>query len=645
MSINSHKSTIVLNQKRFFSSLFLAFFLIGSTFFPAQKEIIEDADLYLDMMEYKAAIENYSKALTSHPHQRDIRKNIGYAHFQLENFNDAIKFLEEEIKLFPDNQDAYDLLISILFELNRLNEAMDHLENPHIGGLSSFNFGMHFKEKKEYDLAKRYFTKAIEKGHDPVECHIQLMDMDLIQEGGLSPKEASDRAIDLYGSQPEFFTWIGLAYFEKSKKEYNNISKAIRYFEKALELHPFFKDALFNLACIKYNEGSFKEASEYFKRILIIELENPEIELYFDCSQERTDKKKAFPECPQKINLSREFVDEPEREYTYRFKNEINFVIENINYLGLEFIKRGKFHEALRRYRNGLKIHPESPEINFNMGMVLFWLNYLTDAEKYTLRALRQKGYFGRLSTYRKQEILKKEGAQRIDIRRIFGIDTYGRDEIFRKKGGYLLHEIPLSEWTFDMALKEGNYFLDAYDLLGNIYFKKEDFAKSISAYKKVIEIDPEDSIGHYNLGCAYSALKDRKNAEMEWTKAIEYEKELRKREKRGEVSDDELRFSLIVVKRPVSFKAHKSLGRLYIEQNLVDKALEEFLKAVDLEPNDPDSYLELGKIYHQKSEIDKKNIGKAVFYYKKYLYLGGKEEAKVKESLKELRKKNFNVL
>jgi hypothetical protein len=44
--------------------------------------------------------------------------------------------------------------------------------------------------------------------------------------------------------------------------------------------------------------------------------------------------------------------------------------------------------------------------------------------------------------------------------------------------------------------------------------------------------------------------LKDWKNAEMEWTKAIEYEKESRKKKKRGEVSDDELRFSLIVVKR-----------------------------------------------------------------------------------------------
>lgn len=328
---------------------------------------------------------NLSKTLTSNPHQRDIRKDIGYAYFHSGNSDDALKFLREEIKLFPDNGDALT------------------------------------------------------------------------------------RAIDLYGNEPE----------------------------------------------------------------------NPEIKLYFDCSLKKPDSKRSPLDCSLEIHLSRKFIDEPEREYKYRLKKDIHSVIENINYLGLEFIRRGKLHEALRRYRNGLKIYPESPEINFNMGMVFFWLNYLKEAEKYTLRALREKDYFGRLPTYRKQEILKKEGARGIETRR-----------------------------TFDVALNEGNYFLDAYDHLGNIHFKMGDFDKSIRAYKKVIEIDPEDAIGYYNLGWAYAALKDWKSAEMEWKKSIEYEKESRKREKKGEVSDDDLKFSLIVVKRPVSFRAHKSLGKLYMEQS-----------------------------------------------------------------------------
>lgn len=631
-------------------SIFLALLFISSNSYPAQKETSEEADLYLDMMEYKAAIDSYSKAIASNPRQRDVRKNIGYAYFQLEKVDESLKFLKEEIELFPDNEDAYDLLASILFKLNKIGEADDFLEelgfsirlteeNPHIGGLASFIFGMFFKESGRYDIAREYFRKALEKGHDPAQCHVQLMDMDLSQEGALSPSEALGRAVDLYGYKPEFFALLGLINFEKSKKDNTFILKTIRYFEKALEADPFFKDALFNLACIRHNTGNFKEASEYFKRILIIEPENSDVKLYYDCSLRRLNNRKPLSECPQKINLSREFIEKPDREYNYRIKNDVSFVIENINYLGLEFIKTGKFHEALRRYRNGLKIYPGSPEINFNMGMVFFWLNYLKDAEIHALRALREEGYFGRLSTHRKQEILKKGGAKRIERRRLLGINAYGRDEYFKNRGGFL-HEIPLFEWTFDVALKEGNYFLDAYDLLGNIYFKKGDFYKSVLAYKKVIEIDPEDAMGHYNLGCTYLALKDWENAEMEWKSAVEYEKEFKEREKRREVSDDELKFSLVVVKRPVSFRAHKSLGRLYLDQNLTDKALEEFLKAVELEPDDPDSHYALGKIYHAKSEFNERYIRKAISYYERYLYLGGKKETEVKESLRSLKKK-----
>ena len=629
-------------------SIFLALLFISSNPYPTQKETSEEADLFLDMMEYKAAIDSYSKAIASNPRQRDIRKNIGYAYFELGNTDEALKFLKEEIELFPDNEDAYDLLVSILFKLNKIGESDDFLqelgfsirlteEYPFIGGLGLFIFGMFFKESGKYDLAEKYFRRALERGHDPAMCHVQLMDMDLSQERALSPCEALARAVDLYGYKPEFFALLGLINFEKSKTEYAFILKAIRYFEKALEVDPFFKDALFNLACIRYNTGSFKEASEYFRRILFIEPENSDVKLYYDCSLKRLKNKKPLSECPQEINLSREFIENPDREYRYRIKNDVNFVIENINYLGLEFIKMGKFHEALRRYRNGLKIYPESPEINFNMGMVFFWLNYSRDAEKYALRALREEGYFGRLSTYRKQEILKKEGAKRIERRRLLGINAYGREEYFKNRGGSL-HAILLFEWTFDVALKEGNYFLDAYDFLGNIYFKKGDFDRSVLAYKKVIEIDPEDAMGHYNLGCTYLALKDWENAEMEWKSAIEYEKEFKEREKRREVSDDELKFSLVVVKRPVSFWAHKSLGRLYLDQNLTDKALEEFLRAVELEPDDPEPYYEIGRIYEAKSEFNEKYVRKAIFYYERYLYLGGEKEEEVKKLLKSLK-------
>lgn len=607
------------------ASILIAFLFVSPSLYSEQEDILKEADLLLDMMEYKPAIDYYLKAISGYPRKRDVRKRIGYAYFKSKKIDEALKFLKEELDLFPDNADAYDLLVHILFKLNKLDEADNFLEkhgfqikltenNPYMSGLTHFILGMYFKEIKEYGKAKEYFRKAIEKRYDLVKCYVQLIDMELMQGRLEFANQILIKAGQLYGMHPEFFFMDGLRYFEKSKTNINFLIRATESFERALELNPYFRDALFNLACLRYNNKNFKKASEYFEQILKIEPENDEVKIYLDCAQKKITKvvdEESISECPQKINLSREFIENPDRDYKYQLINDIYSVMANVNYLGLEFIRNGKLHDAIRVFRNGLKIYPESPEINFNLGMTFSWLNHFKDAEKHALIALRKKGFFGRLPVYRKQEILRKESGS-----------------------GYETSEIPLPDWTLDVALKEGNYFSDAYDLLGNIYFKNGDLDKSILAFSKVIDIYPEDAMAHFNLGCAYWALEDWENAEMEWKKAVKYEKVAKEREERATVSKDQLSISLIVVRRPVAYRAHRSLGLLYLKKNLKDKAKEEFEKAIELEPSDPEPYYELGKMYQAKKDIEK-----AIFYYEKYLYLGGKKEAEVKELLKSLKK------
>ena len=66
----------------------------------------------------------------------------------------------------------------------------------------------------------------------------------------------------------------------------------------------------------------------------------------------------------------------------------------------------------------------------------------------------------------------------------------------------------------------------------------------------------------------------------------------------------------------------------------MTNEALEEFKRAVSLEPGDPESYYEIGKIYQAQ-----KKIQEAIRYYKRYLYLGGKREQKVKDIIEKLEK------
>ena len=132
------------------------------------------------------------------------------------------------------------------------------------------------------------------------------------------------------------------------------------------------------------------------------------------------------------------------------------------------------------------------------------------------------------------------------------------------------------------------------------------------------------------------SAIKDWMSTEEEWKKAIKYEKEAKERQESTEVSENQLHISLVVQKRPVAYRAHKSLGRLYLDNNLTEKALEEFERAIKLEPSDPEPYYELGRIYQKREEFKK-----AIFCFEKYLYLGGKKEPEVKGYLILMKNKN----
>ena len=111
-------------MRKIFLILILIFFLnINFSPFSEQEDILKKADLLLDMMEYESAINYYKKILLKNPNIRDIRKKIGYAYFQLKKVNEALKYLEQELIVFPDNEDAYDLLVYILYKLNRVEEA------------------------------------------------------------------------------------------------------------------------------------------------------------------------------------------------------------------------------------------------------------------------------------------------------------------------------------------------------------------------------------------------------------------------------------------------------------------------------------------------------------------------------------------
>lgn len=287
--------------------------------------------------------------------------------------------------------------------------------------------------------------------------------------------------------------------------------------------------------------------------------------------------------------------------------------LQEINSRALAFVRMGKIEEGVETLLEGIKVWDMSPTINYNLGMLYFLLGNLDEAERYAIRATIH-------GVRRRQVMLKGDYAT--------GLRT-SKEKI--------AESITIEKWTLELAIKMGNDFLEAYDLLGNIYFKKGEFEKSVQSFKKVLELDPSDAIGYYNLGCAYFAMKDYEKAEKSWNEAIKNDR--RKKEKGEEAMEESgqmPRVSVTVLKRTISFHSYKSLGSLYQEKGDVRRAIESYQKAIEIFPMDADCYYELGKLYIQIGE--KKN---AIKYLEKYLEYGTEKEGEVKELLKRLREES----
>jgi len=166
--------------------------------------------------------------------------------------------------------------------------------------------------------------------------------------------------------------------------------------------------------------------------------------------------------------------------------------------------------------------------------------------------------------------------------------------------------------------------------LMGNIYFRGRAYEKALKEFERAVELDAKSASAYHNLGSAYYALIDTGRAELYWKKAIECEREkgiINPETSSLKAGSSELKHSLTIQEKPVSFLSCTSLGRLYLEQNLLDAAVEQFRKAMEIAPREAEIYLDMAKALTEKGLKEE-----AAGYLEKYFILGGKNEGEARE-------------
>jgi len=566
-----------------------------------KENFIKKAHQSMDFTEYERAIGYFNQALSANPNQKDVRVGQGFAYFKLGKYDDAIRVLNKELALFPDSLDASILLGHVYFNQEKYEEAAK--------------------------LCKG-FDELLEKA---------------VRENAKKKKLNLMRQRD----REEF----------KENYEY--------FFDKIRKKNPNLGLPYFILGFHHKKNGNFDKAEENFNQAV----------------------KKGYSSVACKAQL----IDiELARENWHEgvTKSRVGLQIENSKsefyfLMGYAYYHLGEIDRAVYCFDNAFKLRPYEVEAAKNLGRIYFNQNKFKKATSFLKKVLNRVpfDYEARFLLDRssnEKPVQRKENIPRItkdmvdkvdleykyvfrsDINHI--ISVMNETALSLLKSGHLGKAIGLirvfleiHDLSPDLNYNLANFyrmnndwgkaikyawrttelkkdFRDAYDLVGNIFFRLEDYENAIIAYQKVMDIGPRDALGYYNLGCVYSAMEDLDKAEESWKNAISREK-ARKVKTKEKASGDELTRTVTVFKASVAAKAHDGLGRLYLQRNQSEKALEHFEKAVEIEPGKPDLYYEIGKIY-----LEQKNTKKAIYSFERYLYLGGKEEKEVKEILESIK-------
>lgn len=578
-------------HRKFNILLFLLLFLAASHQVPQTMEsLVKKAQREMDFMQYKQAASYFEQAVLDNPDLDNARAKLAFCYFKLGEYDKAAKALEKELALFPENLNALILLGYVHF--------------------------IHGQEEKAAQVCQG-FDEAL-----------KLTVKEMRKKRGKSADKIDDKFfVDDVSRQnpnlglPDYI--LGL-YHKKNR----NFKEAEEYFQRAFQRGYGAVECYLQLISLEFDQGEWEKGIAIARKA--IDTWSPLGEFYFmmGCASYQLKEIEAAISCFRMALELRPYLVDALKNLAKIYYNQRNFseaiplLTKTLKIIPYDFETELLLEHSLKK-RSRIR-EEDRPKLTQDIADKLELkyryvfetdINQVLKAVSVSAIGLIQSGKLDKAKDWLRYflEVNDQSASFNYNLAKIY--------ELNNELGKALRYALRAKELKKD--------YKDAYDLIGSIFFKLQDFEKSLQFYENVIAFDPEDAMSYYNIGCVHFSIKNYEKAEENWKKAIDIEK-LRKKEKEKEKSArDELKMALTVQVRPISFEAHKSLAFLYLQQSLKEKALEEFEKANEIEPDDPEPYFEIGKIYYELKETEK-----AKFYFDRYLYRGGKEE-KVKEILK----------
>ncbi len=575
-----------------------------------------------------------------------MKMNLARKYIDEKKYGKAIKTLREVLDINPDHEEAEDLIAKIK------DKVKDEVERLYKEALKAFN-------KKDYYTARQKCEEALalDPEYDPV---IELkMDIDkILKEEELTRKKEEEKKLEaeaLFEQGLEYYKnenyLEAIKSFEKSyklvksKKTKEYLDKAKKKWEEAKLLTKYKKEAEahLKLGISLYKKKKIVEALKELEKAVNLDPQNQRANFYLSKVKKEYDQLVTKPLEEGKVYLREGKLGDAINSFKKVLKIDPEHKVAKIflqkalslaktgikSYLALaeKYYDQEQYIKALENYREVLKIEPENDDAKdgvekcmkklekkkeelFNQGVKLYENKKYLDAIKKFEEVLKIDPEHVYARKYLKK--VKEEyeaNKEKIELERYISDGReYFYNRNFVKAREYFKKALELDPENkvakdflkkCDKELKELEKQEKIAKILaeGLIAYRRKEYEKAISIWKRIKEIDPENEVidqyiesakkaqmesmnKYYNDGVKFLNDGNLLAAKEAFEKALKTNPNMKK-----------AREKLLEVKSMIQEEVYKSrkAGIAYFKKGDYDKAIENLKKVLYYEKENPE--------------------------------------------------------
>jgi tetratricopeptide (TPR) repeat protein len=410
----------------------------------------------------------------------------------------------------------------------------------------------------QWPAAYQELSKTVEIQPDQYAAHLDMANLLILGRQFNDAKEHLDLLAQKEPNNPDVY--LARANYDAAT---NNIAAALADIQKALQLDPVRSDSYLNLALLQMRGEQWDAAEASFKKATTL---NPKSASSLAALGNFYQTRGRFPEAEQ---MFRRAIDAATDDPNPRLSLASLYMAEN---------KAGQAEEFLRQSKKDFPAN----SVGYRMLGDFYYANNQLDKAAVEYALLYQD--------HPKDPLVKKNYIQLLILK--------DRLDEARKLDDEVIKARPDDE--------------DAQIYKGEIEIRSGKANDAINTLQAVLKNDPDNGIGHYQLGLAFDQLSNTNRAEAEWRDAVRLRPDIVEAHRalagvaihRNDPAGLAQEADQIIAEQPGAPDGYLLRGVAEIDRKQYATADEYILRSLQKEPNNPAAYVQLGNLRMAQNQL-----------------------------------------